>query len=114
MTDKDDNKIKKTIDKTAEVTKDVTDKIQSTHINDFSTTTGDYLHGQKWTYNLKKGDKFSPKLYKSGWKGGTRAHIKTYEVSKLGKQISKKFTAFERILTGAAIISDMARGIKKI
>ena len=37
----------------------------------------------------KNGDKFSFKYYKSGWKGGSRAMIKTYDVEKIGNNLRK-------------------------
>ena len=40
------------------------------------------------TFRLKTSKKvFSPKIYKSGWKGGSRGKIKTYKVSSLGKRV---------------------------
>ena len=110
MADKDDDKTKKFIDKTADITKEVTDKIQSTHINDLGSAAGDLAQGVKGTIRLKKGNEISPKFYKSGWKGGTRAHIKTHAVAEIGKQLSKKFTFFDRVVSAAGAISDLARG----
>ena len=66
MADKDDDKTKKFIDKTADITKEVTDKIQSTHINDLGSAAGDLAQGVKGTIRLKKGNEISPKFYKSG------------------------------------------------
>ena len=41
------------------------------------------------TFRVTKGNKISPKLYESGWKGGSRAQIKTYSSLKYGKIIGK-------------------------
>jgi len=37
------------------------------------------------TNGKKNGNKFSPKYYKSGWNGGGKSGIKTYDISKIGK-----------------------------
>ena len=40
------------------------------------------------TFRLKTSKKaFSPKIYESGWIGGSRGKIKTYKVSSLGKGV---------------------------
>lgn len=52
------------------------------------------------TNGAYNGNKFSPKLYESGWKGGGKARIKTYNVSKIGSHIEKS-----RLKFGLGIIS---------
>ena len=42
------------------------------------------------TVRLSKSGHFSPKIYNSGWKGGSRAKIKTYKVTSLAKTASEK------------------------
>lgn len=53
---------------------------------------GSGLKDTKATIRLTNGEyngnKLSPKVYKSGWKGGSRAKIKTYELKPLGKVCS--------------------------
>lgn len=41
------------------------------------------------TNGLYNGNQFSPKIYKSGWIGGSRANIKTYSFLKLGRSVGK-------------------------
>lgn len=41
------------------------------------------------TNGIANGDKFSPKFYKSGWGGGSKAGIKTYRINKIGTSLSK-------------------------
>ena len=41
------------------------------------------------TDGKKNGDNFSLKYYKSGWNGGSRAQIKTYNLEKIGKKFTK-------------------------
>jgi RHS repeat-associated core domain len=42
------------------------------------SSTDQYLKGATFRLFNKKGTNFSPKLYKSGWKGGSAGQIKTY------------------------------------
>ena len=44
------------------------------------------------SYRLTHNGTFSPKYYSSGWRGGSRGHIKTYNSVKTGNAISKVAT----------------------
>jgi hypothetical protein len=44
------------------------------------------------SYRLTHNGTFSPKYYSSGWGGGSRGHIKTYNSIKIGRAISKMAT----------------------
>ena len=44
------------------------------------------------SYRLTHNGTFSPKYYSSGWRGGSRGHIKTYNSEKTGGLISKLAT----------------------
>ena len=48
------------------------------------------LSGKNRTVRFSKSGHFSPKIYNSGWKGGSRAKIKTYKVTSLAKNAGKK------------------------
>ncbi len=52
---------------------------------------GEGMTNWKSTFRLTagKGQKFSPKVYNSGWRGGSRARITTYKFSKVGNFLSK-------------------------
>ena len=51
----------------------------------------------KATFRLKtQNSLFSPKLYKSGWRGGSRGHIKTYRLSKLLKRPFGLWLSFKK------------------
>ena len=54
-------------------------------IVDFVENFEDVEGSMRLTNGKYNGDKFSPKYYKSGWKGGSRARIKTYDLSPIGK-----------------------------
>ena len=47
----------------------------------------------------KKGNNISFKYYKSGWNGGSKAGIKTYNISKIGEKIGKLTGVLGDILT---------------
>src|SRR5690606_40611520 len=53
-------------------------------------TTGTALEYTPGSFRLTNGayngDVFSPKFYASGWKGGSVARIKTYNLAKIGKR----------------------------
>ena len=67
--------------------KDIFNKIDE--INSFVDDVAGILEKVKGTIRLtngkKNGNKFSPKYYKSGWNGGGKSGIKTYDISKIGK-----------------------------
>lgn len=44
----------------------------------------------KATARFYKSGRFSPKVYSSGWKGGSRARIKTYKITSLAEKFSSK------------------------
>ena len=44
------------------------------------------------SYRLTHNGTFSPKYYSSGWRGGSKGHIKTYNSGKTGRAISKLST----------------------
>ena len=74
--DKDNNII--------EVANDVLDEV--------ADGLGEVKGSVRLTNGKYNGDKFSPKYYESGWKGGSKAGIKTHNVApigKVGKTISK-------------------------
>lgn len=48
------------------------------------------IYGKNSTVRFSKSGHFSPKLYNNGWKGGSRAKIKTYKVTSLAKSAGKK------------------------
>ncbi len=60
----------------------------------FRVTNGEY-----------NGNKLSPKIYKSGWNGGSRAKIKTYKVAKAGKVLGKGATGVSIIIGVDTILS---------
>ena len=45
-------------------------------------------------------DTFSPKYYKSGWGGGSKAHIKTYTSANIGNTVSKAATPVGLAISG--------------
>jgi RHS repeat-associated protein len=53
-------------------------------------TAGSIAETSNSTFRLTNGTNgtFSPKIYESGWKGGSRARITTYSVSKVGGAVS--------------------------
>ena len=70
-------------------------------LNTVASEIGKNLSNKKDTFRIKKGDKIDFKIYSTGWTGGSRAKIKTYKFSDVGKamgsvtgQISKKINAF--------------------
>jgi len=54
-----------------------------------TTILGLSLATYRLTDGLSKGANFSPKLYNSGWTGGSRARISTYSVSKTAGMLGK-------------------------
>lgn len=55
----------------------------------YSSGITEYNAG-KTTLRFSKQGKFSPKLYPSGWRGGSRVRIKTYKITTLAKGIGRK------------------------
>ncbi|MDR1003802.1 MAG: DUF6443 domain-containing protein [Prevotellaceae bacterium] len=53
----------------------------------------------RFTNGVKNGSQFSPKWYASGWTGGSKAQITTYQMSKIGKVIGG-------VAFGASILYD--------
>jgi hypothetical protein len=70
-------------------------------INDFIDDIGELMEKVKGSFRItdgkKNGDNFSFKYYKSGWKGGSRARIKTYDVEKIGKNLRKLVKPFNKL-----------------
>ena len=58
-------------------------------INDVVGVAGDGVSMSNATFRLTNGanGQISPKIYTSGWQGGSRAGIMTYSFSKLGKAV---------------------------
>ena len=52
------------------------------------------------TFRFMHNSSISPKYYKSGWGGGSRAHIKTYKSAKLGNTFSKVATPIGMTISG--------------
>ena len=52
------------------------------------------------TFRFMHNGSFSPKYYKSGWGGGSRAHIKTYKSAKLENAFSKATTPIGMTISG--------------
>ncbi len=50
---------------------------------------GKGMEQSKSTYRLTKKGKVSPKVYESGWRGGSRARISTHSVAKAGKMLGR-------------------------
>ena len=64
---------------------------------------GGAVHGfskLEGTFRFMHNSKFSPKYYKSGWGGGSRAHIKTYKSAKLENAFSKATTPIGMTISG--------------
>ena len=62
------------------------------NINTVVDGIADGMKESKASFRLtdgKKGNKISFKYYKSGWNGGSKAGIKTYNISKIGEKIGK-------------------------
>ena len=58
-------------------------------MNDSRDAVGKLLSEFDGTFRLKHDGSISFKYYKSGWGGGSRAKIKTYGLSKIGRTLSK-------------------------
>lgn len=72
------------------------------------------IYGKKSTIRFSKSGHFSPKLYNSGWKGGSRAKIKTYKVTSLAKSASKKIFFFGIAVDAYGVVKDeisLAKGL---
>ena len=71
-------------------------------INDIVDYAADIMEDIKGSFRLtdgkKNGNNFSFKYYKSGWKGGSRARIKTYNVEKIGNNIHKVIKPLKKLL----------------
>lgn len=48
------------------------------------------LSNMKATARFYKSGQFSPKIYSNGWKGGSRARIRTYKITSLAKNFGRK------------------------
>ena len=73
---------------------EIIDKLKTiNNVNDRIDDIGKIMEDVKGSFRItngkKNGDKFSFKYYKSGWKGGSRAMIKTYDVEKIGNNLRK-------------------------
>ena len=68
------------------------DKLKGEGISELEKQSGNkILDKVKATYRIGTAKKpISPKIYKSGWKGGSRGKIKTFKVSNLGKKLLGK------------------------
>ena len=62
------------------------------------------------TVRFTKNGKISPKYYKSGWLGGSKAKIKTYKIGKFGKIANKGLGYFSKGATmyniGSSFVND--------
>ena len=59
-------------------------------VSDFILSGGvEVIKNKKGTVRFTKNGKISPKYYKNGWLGGSKAKIKTYKLGKFGKFASK-------------------------
>ena len=74
-------------------------------INDFRGDVGKGLSELKGTLRLTKGNIWSPKYYISGWRGGSRAKITTYNISKFGKNLSKASNPLSYVMSGYNIFN---------
>lgn len=59
-----------------------------------------------------KGETFSPKLYKSGWSGGSAGRIKTYKVLKVAKEVGDAFV-IGNIVIDVLLLVDGAQSFTK-
>ncbi|WP_430406831.1 hypothetical protein [Fluviicola sp.] len=62
------------------------------------------------TNGVANGSKFSPKVYGSGWTGGSRANISTYKTAGLGGLLSKATFGLGVILDGVGVINYYTEG----
>ena len=70
----------------------------------YSSGITEYNAGKTTLRFLKQG-KFSPKLYPSGWRGGSRALIKTYKVTTLAKGIGRKVFFIGVLVDGIGLVN---------
>lgn len=93
-------------------------------INDIVDYAADIMEDIKGSFRLtdgkKNGNNFSFKYYKSGWKGGSRAQIKTYNVEKIGnrihmvtKPLSKFFSIKDNVNTIIDVVDDIKDAYKE-
>ena len=63
----------------------------------------------KKTFRITNGmnKQISPKIYDSGWKGGSKAKIKTYEVSKIGKEGLKGLNELKKFTKGVEKVNNV-------
>ncbi len=62
------------------------------------------------TYRLMKGGSFSPRLYSSGWLGGSRASIKTFSLAKTARGIGGATIVVGGVLDGVGVFSYYMNG----
>lgn len=77
----------------------------NSYIGCFGTGTKKIKGSVRFTNGTYNGNHFSFKYYPSGWNGGSRAGIKTYNVGKFGKIISKSTMGLS-VLYGANDVSN--------
>ena len=68
--------------------------------NDSRSGAGTGFEKAGGSFRFKHNGRFSPKHYQSGWKGGSRARIKTTQSVKLGGTVSKLDTSVGLACTG--------------
>ena len=71
-------------------------------INDSRDSVGKFFSGIDGSFRLKHGESLF-KYYKSGWGGGSRGKIKTYNVSKIGKTLSKGANKISYTISGCNV-----------
>ena len=74
-------------------------------INDIRGDVGKGLSKLKGSFRLVKDNCFSPKYYNSGWRGGSRAKITTYNTSKFWKNLSKASNPLSYVMSGFNIFN---------
>ncbi|WP_278844513.1 hypothetical protein, partial [Hoylesella timonensis] len=57
---------------------------------------------------------FSPKVYPSGWGGGSRARIKTYKITHIAKNVGRKVFIIGVVTDAAGVVTGQISALKGI
>lgn len=72
------------------------------------------LSAGKTTMRFVKSSKLSPKVYRSGWVGGSPARIRTYKVSTLAKGLGRRVFYVGVVIDGYGLLSGTVNPVKAV